>query len=284
MKSAEEHKRRLKKLLSTVRNAGGKARPERIEDPLDALLLGILSRGASDSRAAAALVKIRAAMVDLNELRVTPVSDLVEIIGADYPMVRPVAMALSRSLISLFNRKHSLDLHWLRSAGIKQAESFLSGLDGVDPHARAVVLLRSLGAHTFPLDDLMFALLRQEGCIAKDSTVEAAQSFVERQIKHADLELYYGLLKHYAAVHAPRKPPHAKKLEPSEVVEPAAPEALPEPAGKASHPESRPKPKPDKSGAVKRPAPAGKRSGNKSHAPRAKARAKKALPGGSRKR
>lgn len=250
MKNADEYKRRLKRLLALVRSGGGKSRPEPISDPLEALLLGILGRAASESRAVAALGRLRASAVDLNELRVTSVSELVEVLGADYPRVRTVAESLSRVLNALFNRRHQLDLSWLKSSPIKQADSFLAGLDGVDAHARAVVLLRSLGAHAFPVDESMLALLRQQRCVPPNTGAAEAQAFLERQIRHSDAEKYYGLLKHHAAIHVSRKALDRLHDVPRESAAPAPPAAAPP----AATTPTRPDPARARSGHVVRPA------------------------------
>jgi endonuclease III len=193
-----------------LRKEATRSRTEPVDDPTEQVLLGILCRSASESRAAAALQALRNATVDLNELRVTPVSEIVEILGSDYPQNRTVAEALSRTLNAVFNRQHDVALANLKTMGVKAAGAFLNNLDGVDAHARAFVLMRVFKAHVFPVDDNMLSYLRRSEYVAPDATLEDVQLFLERQVKAHDTDMLYHAFKRYAATHTGRPPRNAK--------------------------------------------------------------------------
>ncbi len=204
MRNAAQYARRVKRLFTTIKRDGGKPKTLRADDPMEQLMRGILSRTASETRANSAWGRLRNATVDLNEIRVTPVSELVVMLGRDYPQARSVAEAISRALNSVFNHRHELDLTFLNSMSRTMVESFLKGLDGVDEHARAAVVLLSLGAHAIPVDDNMLLYLRKGEYIPETATRGEVQSFLERQIKARDGITFYALLKRFAATHAPR--------------------------------------------------------------------------------
>lgn len=204
MKNAAQYARRVKRLVTTIKRDGGKPKTLRSEDPMDQLMRGILSRTASDYRANSAWGRLRSGTVDLNELRVTPVSELVAILGRDYPQARSVAEAISKALNSIFNHRHDLDLGFLKSASRSTAENFLKGLDGVDEHARAAVLLLSLGAHAIPVDDNMLVYLQKGEFVSETASRGEVQGFLERQIKARDGAAFYALFKRFASTHAPR--------------------------------------------------------------------------------
>lgn len=204
MKNAAQYARRVKRLFATIKRDGGKSKTLRADDPMEQLMRGILSRTASETRANSAWGRLRTAAVDLNELRVTPVSELVAIMGRDYPQARSVAEAISKSLNSIFNHRHDLDLGFLKSVSRSVAENFLKGLDGVDEHARAAVVLLSLGAHAIPVDDNMLGYLRKGEYVADTASRGEVQAFLERQIKARDGATFYALLKRFAATHSPR--------------------------------------------------------------------------------
>lgn len=210
MKNAAECARRLKRLFSTLRRAGLKTTVAPCDDPLEQVVRGLLSQRASESKAIAAWDRLQVAAVDLNDMRVTPLAELVGTIGAGYPGARPAAEALSRLLNSLFNKQHSLDLSFLNSASRKNAEAFLNGLDGVDPHARALVIMNRLGDHAIPLDDLMLEYLRKGAYVAADAGHDDVQAFLERQVKAKDGPAFYASFKRYAATHSARPPAPAK--------------------------------------------------------------------------
>jgi endonuclease III len=205
MKNAAEYARKIKRLLTTLRKEGSPAKLPLIEDPMDALLQGILGNYAADARAATAASKLRSAFVDLNELRVTPPSEIVAIIGSDYPMGRAAAEEVTRSLTAVFNKLHNLDLAYLKKSAKRSAETFLNSLDAVSPHAKGVVLLRCLHCHAVPVDIHTHAYMQKAKCIPDDANAEQAQKLLTQEVSEREAMGIYVLIKKYASAHAPRK-------------------------------------------------------------------------------
>jgi endonuclease III len=205
MKKEAQYAHRIKQLIGKLKKAGGSSELWEGEDPMELLLWAILSNYASESRAAAAVARLQAAMADYNELRVTSIAEIVEIIGADYPMCRPAAEEISRTLQAIFNRLHHLDLEFLKTGAKRTAEAFVSNLDGAGPHAKAMMVLRCLKGHTVPLDVNMFAFLQKSGCIPKDAPIEQAEKLLASVVKERETASIYTMLKRHAAAHAPRK-------------------------------------------------------------------------------
>lgn len=242
----------LKQLLSKARKAGGSVEFHQSEDPMELLLWSILTNYASEARATAAMAKLQAAMVDYNELRATPTAEIVEIIGVDYPLCRMAAEEISCTLHGLFNRLHHLSLDFLKAGSRRTAESFLNALDGVSPHAKAMMTLRCLRGHAVPLDVNMYAVLLKGGCIPAGMPVEQAQRWLASRIKERDVVTFYGAVKRYAAAHAPRKliiakPPMAMTAKTGPTVAETAPHGDSTPAGKSGAsrkqaPQKKPKP------------------------------------------
>ncbi len=175
------------------------------DDPMRLLLLGIYSNFGSEQRAAAAVERLFGAVVDVNELRVTPVADLVQIVGVDYPNSRGAAEEASKALNSIFNRTHDLDLRFLRTAGKKAAVAFLDSLDGLSPHAKAFFQQRYLNIHTIPLDANMHAYLQRSDCIEQEAGVAEAQKFLTSVIRDRDAAAFYSRFKRFAATHSVRR-------------------------------------------------------------------------------
>lgn len=205
MKKAAEYARRVKQLFQKIKREKAKSNLATADEPLKVLLLGILSNYASEQKAAAALGKLYDAAIDYNDLRVTPVADMVEIVGTNYPKVRAAAEEISQVLNSIFNHTHSLDVNFLESGSKKSADSFLSSLDGLSGHARAFFKQRCHNAQVIPLDVNMYAYLQRSEYIAEDVDVDEAQKFLLSVIKDRDRMNFYAMFKRYAATHAPRK-------------------------------------------------------------------------------
>ena len=172
MKKSAQYVKQIKQLATRLKKEKGKAGLPPLDNPMEALLLGILSAHASEQRAEAALARLLDAVVDLNEVRVTSVAELVTHLGMDFPSVRPAAEEISRALSAVFNRTHRLNLEHLKTGSRKAAETFLDLLDGVGAYAKAVVMLRCLGGHVVPIDRHMLWFLQRNGCVPENATVE----------------------------------------------------------------------------------------------------------------
>lgn len=244
MKNAANYIRRFKKLLATLRKeTPHRGKPEVHDDPIEQLMLGLLARSASEHRAAAGLAALRGTSVDLNELRVTSVAEMVEALGPDYPQARQAADGLARALNAIFNKTHTLSLAHVKAMGVKAASTYLSNLDGVDPHARALVIHYCLKGHTVPLDENMYGYMRKTGCVPPETTHDDAQAFLERQLKQNEIDWFYHTFKRYASTHAGRPEKPAKPTsEPALKKAPAAPKAVrPARSAKTSPAKARPK-------------------------------------------
>ncbi len=240
MKNAAQHVREFKKLLKRIRKENSTPFPT-VEDPMEQILRGILTDYASETRANAALAKLWETVVDINDLRVTPVAEIVEAIGADFPMCRRAAEDMVKALIVIFNKLHHLDLSFLKKAGRRTAETFLNSLDGVNSHAKATVLLRCLKGHAVPADVTMCEILRREGCVEPDSTAEVIQKFLASQVRESQAASFYAQFKRYAAAHVPRRlaapPPPPPAAPPPKAETPGtAPEKKPHPVKSGAAP------------------------------------------------
>ncbi len=205
MKNAQEYTRRVKQLYTKLKKDGGKASIEVVDDSTRALLMGILCNYTSEQRAAAALRKLLETSVDLNDLRVTPVADLVSTMGSDFPNSRQAATEVTQVLNSVFNSLHHLDLSFLKSQAKKNVATFLQGLDGLTVHAAAYFRNRYLNQGDIPLDDNMVSYLHRTDCLPEGATGEEAQKFINDVFKERDAQNFYCLFKRYASVHATRK-------------------------------------------------------------------------------
>lgn len=213
MKNASVYASRVRKLFTRIKKEGAKAQLATPDDPVKIMLLAVFCNYSTEQRAAAAVEKLIGEMVDVNELRVTPIADIVRCVGVQFPKCRTAAEEVSQVLNSIFNRTHDLELAFLKSFSGKAAHTFLNSLDGLSPHTKGFFGQRYLSDRMIPLDQKMYLYLRKSQCIAENADVEEAQRFVSGVIKERDTLNFYTLLKRYAATHAPPrlKPKSGKK-------------------------------------------------------------------------
>ena len=237
MKKAAEYQKKIKQLFTKLKKQGDKVAPAELEEPMELLMFSILSNYSSEARAAAAVSKLSSAIVDYNELRVTPVAEIVEIIGKDYPHCRKAAEEIGEALHAVFNQLHELNLQFLKAGPKRQAEAFIASLDTISAHARAMMSWRCLGGRVVPLDSNMYAYLVKNDYLPENVDIEEAQKFLTSKLKDRDGESFYLMLKRYAATHAPRKT--STSIKRPAVVERPVEEPVAEPVEAASKPKQR---------------------------------------------
>src|SRR5947207_15707113 len=114
MKNASEYTRRMRRLLGQIKWRGEKPAEPPTGEVTDQVLLAVLMRFANDAAAIAAHKRLREHTVDLNELRVTPIAELIDLLGPSFPQNKIAAESVARVLGAIFNRCHHLDLSFLR--------------------------------------------------------------------------------------------------------------------------------------------------------------------------
>lgn len=209
MKGGSDYGKLIKKLFNKLKRESSNYTPPEEEDLIDHLLRGILSANVSDTRVRTALRHIKERTVDMNDFRVTPVGDMVEILGKDFPDGREKAVELSRALNGVFKREQGLDLSSARQMGKREAREYLESI--TNPHAAAWTLLYGLGGHAIPVDDQLLAALRKDELVDLDASIREVQAFLERNVSAADAPKFVHVMRKYAAAKAPRLKPKPAK-------------------------------------------------------------------------
>ncbi|MEP0848297.1 MAG: hypothetical protein HRF50_15925 [Phycisphaerae bacterium] len=194
MKGATQCARRVKLLYRSLRAKLGRASRPAQGDPVTQLILGILTRDVQEARARDALERLRACVVDYNELRVIPVIELTDVLG-EYPDARRKAEDLSRALNKIFLDEHAVLLDRLKSMSRREAEAYLRRIEGLEPYTIARIQLLGLQQPAFPLDEAMWAYARSQAIVDPRCTLDEAQSFLERQFDADDLPDAVALLR-----------------------------------------------------------------------------------------
>jgi len=197
MRGATQCARRLKQVLRALRRLRGGVQRPPSGDPITQLILGIFSRDVPESRAREALNRLRAHVVDYNELRVIPPIELTEMVG-DMVEVRSKCEDLSRALNAIFLIEHKVSLDRLVTMPRKDAQVYLDKIEGLDGYTRARVRLLGLHQHAIPLDTAMWAYARHKQIVDPRCPLEEAQRFLERQIPETDAVEFFTLFRKQA--------------------------------------------------------------------------------------
>ncbi len=201
MKNATKHADELKGLLKRLLR---EYKPEPIpqQDTLKALVRGAMSYDVPDAKAEDAMKAIEREFVDLNELRVATDLEIQEMLGQRYPAIEKRVALITQSLNNIFEREHTLSLDRLKTISRRDARQFLRELPEIHPFVEAYVMLFAFEGHAVPIDEMTLEMLRDEGVLEAETTLDDAQKFIEHNVKAEDCIGVYSALRQASRDHA----------------------------------------------------------------------------------
>ena len=201
MKNSEFYAKKIKRLLS---RSGVRVPEGDCTDAVALLVRSVFEENATAKQAEKALAALKEEFVDFNELRVSPIKDIVECVGRDYPGARAKAVAVTTALNRIFDQVNALQLDYLAKKPKREIRKSLREDLGLSPYAESCLTLLAFGGHAVPVDNLLLEALKLEGCIHPDSDEPDLQGFLERIIRSAEAKKAHWALRAYAARRAGR--------------------------------------------------------------------------------
>jgi endonuclease-3 len=151
----------------------GRLSPPRRNDPVEELILTVLSQHTSDVNAARAFASLRAAFRgwdDVVRAGPTAVADAIRSGG----LANVKASRIQGILREIRDREGRFDLSFLRGMSDADAAAYLSSLNGVGPKTAAIVLAFSLGRNALAVDTHVHRVTRRLGWIPSGASAERA--------------------------------------------------------------------------------------------------------------
>lgn len=207
MKNGTLYANKIKKAYTQFRASVSDPVIPEPDDPLKRLAISLLGEGVGDEAGAKALDRSLSIMVDWNEMRVSNALELLKATGNHIPNGITYCQRLINALGSIYEKENCLALDHLSSMGRRDARHYLEALEGVAEYSVASVLLWSLGGHAMPIDDRLFATLRDSNLIHPAATRAEVQAFLERNISATDAKNFCIVMQSYQG----EKPKPAKK-------------------------------------------------------------------------
>ena len=195
MKNSKEYAQRLQKFYRGLKRAHPKVDEIGYDDPIEALISGIVGEHSSDAAMHRAMKGFRETFVDWNDLRVSRVEEIVEVLQEDNVTSRTTAFSLIAALRAIFDEYHALSLQPLKKIGKRPAKQALETLDGVGHFVVSYCMLTALQGHAVPLTETMAAYLRQNEVVDPDADVHDIEGFLTRQVAAKNAYEFYGLLR-----------------------------------------------------------------------------------------
>jgi len=173
----------------------GPLEPPRIWDPLEELILTVLSQNTSDTNSSRAYAALRARFGTWADVAAAEVAEVINAIrsgglaNTKGPRIHAIVCEIER-------REGGFDLSWMREADDERVSDYLASLPGVGPKTVACVLAFSLGRDVLPVDTHVHRVAGRLGLIPEKATAEAAHRILHDEVPpKLRLEMHMGMIK-----------------------------------------------------------------------------------------
>ena len=161
---------------------GGDLEPPRAVDPLDELILTVLSQHTSDLNAERAFADLQRVFPGgWQQVQDAPTVEVADAIRSG-GLANSKAPRIQAIVREVRDREGSFDLSSLRAMTDDEARDYLIGLPGIGPKTAAVVLSFALGRDAMPVDTHVHRVTRRLGLIPAKATAERADRILHELV------------------------------------------------------------------------------------------------------
>lgn len=159
-------------------------------DPLDELILTILSQNTSDRNSGRAYRSLRAAYPTWDAVLAADTRDLYEAIKSA-GLGNTKAPRIQAVLQKILDRRGSFDLGFLRDLPMAEARQWLRSLPGIGPKTAACVLCFACDMPALPVDTHVHRVSQRLGLIGPRVSAEAAHELLEQVVPAEDVYAFH---------------------------------------------------------------------------------------------
>jgi endonuclease-3 len=174
--------RRIRAIAARLEKRFGPLEPPRAVDPLDELVLTVLSQHTSDVNAERAFADLRRVFPrgwrSIVDAPTTAVADAIRSGG----LANSKAPRIQAILREVRDREGAYDLSRLRVMSDDDARDYLMSLPGIGPKTAAVVLSFALARDAMPVDTHVHRVTKRLGLIPQRATAERADRILHELI------------------------------------------------------------------------------------------------------
>lgn len=184
----------------------GRFTPKPQLDPLDELIMTVLSQHTSDTNTERAFGTLKATFSDWEQVMEAPVEEVANAIRSG-GLADQKAPRIKAILEEITSREGTPDLGGLASLSDAEVEDYLTSLPGVGPKTAACVLVFSMGRDAFPIDVHVHRIALRLGWITPKTSAEVAHKELTPRIPpEIRYELHMKLIRHGREVCVARMP------------------------------------------------------------------------------
>jgi len=195
--TAAEKQRIAKKLITLLKKRYKASVPKNDRPILDTILYAICLENSSLNEADEAFRTLETRFYDLNEIRVSSISELAEVFsGLDQPEWR--AMRVRSVLHFVFEKNYEFTFESLRRKTLDLAGKQLAKIKELSPFVRKFTLQSALGSHLIPVDEVTCDAAVWLGFVVPDAKVNKASDSLKSAVRKADVPVFCYLLRRLA--------------------------------------------------------------------------------------
>jgi len=195
-------KRRVRTIRDRLRNAYGRPIPRPHRQPIDELILTVLSQNTNDRNRDVAYARLTERFGSWDEVRDAPVDEVED-------AIRPGGLAPTKAvrIKRILEALEGDDLSELEFEPVEQGRERLCALPGVGRKTAACVLMFSYGRPDIPVDTHVYRVASRLGLIRPRASFDEAHDEVLRVVDPDDAyEFHVGLIRHGRRTCSARKP------------------------------------------------------------------------------
>jgi endonuclease-3 len=193
---ANEDVARVREIHRRLKRAHGRLDAPRRLDPLEELILTILSQNTNDTNRDRAYESMRRRYRTWNALARAKVPDLVAAIRVG-GLANRKAPRIIETLREIRAREGGFDLSWMHGASDQEVRNYLGSLPGVGPKTVACVLAFSLGRSVIPVDTHVYRVATRLRLLPERTSAAWAHQILAALIPpRLRLPMHVGLIRH----------------------------------------------------------------------------------------
>lgn len=213
MKNSKEYSKKVHELYRSLKGKRPKVQRVIYDEPVEALVYGIVSENISATAAQSALKRFADSFVDWNDLRVSREEETIEALGGDTPAARDTVWRLTTVLRAIFDKYNTVSLASLKRIGKRPARRVLEKIEGTSRFVVNYCVLTSLQGHAIPLTEKMIKYLRNNELVHAGADEQEIEGFLARQISAENGYEFYALLRRESESGRARRKKKTKKVK-----------------------------------------------------------------------
>lgn len=175
-------------------------RTARPRDPLDGLILIILSQATNDRNCERAFQSLKTRFPTWDGVLAAPVDAIADAIRMG-GLANQKAARIRQLLREIQEESGALDLNWMHDAAPEKVRAYLSKFHGVGPKTVACVLLFFLDKPAFPVDTHVLRITKRLGWLRPKASADEAHRVLEAAVPdECKLDLHVNFIAHGRAI------------------------------------------------------------------------------------